>query len=137
MAVVYKKGKVHRISQYFKSTEFDCKCKGYCSTTILDTRLIEYLQRIREHFNKPVYINSGYRCYTHNKNVGGVSKSKHLLGMAADIRVKDTAPIDVARYAESIGVKGIGLYDTFTHIDSRVKKAYWYGHKQEYRGTFK
>lgn len=137
MAVVYKKGKAHRISQYFKSTEFDCKCNGYCYTTILDTRLIEKLQKIREHFKAPVYINSGYRCTIHNTNIGGAPKSKHLLGMAADIRVKNVKPLEVARYAESIGVKGIGLYDTFVHIDSRVKKSFWYGHKQEYRGTFK
>lgn len=31
-------------------------------------------------------------------------------------------PIKVAQYAESIGVRGIGLYDTFVHVDSRVKK---------------
>ena len=137
MATVTKKGKAIKLSTNFKSTEFDCKCKSYCSNTIIDTRLIEYLQTIRNHFKAPVIINSGYRCAQHNRRVGGASKSKHLLGMAADIKVKGVEPLEVARYAESLGVRGIGLYPTFVHIDTRAKKSYWYGSQQAYRGTFK
>jgi len=51
------------------------------------------------------------------------------------------APREVAKYAESIGIKGIGLYETnadghFTHIDTRTVKSFWYGQKEEYRSTF-
>jgi len=46
------------------------------------------------------------------------------------------APEEIAKYAESIGVKGIGLYDTFVHIDTRESKSFWYGHGQERRTTF-
>ena len=56
--------------------------------------------------------------------------------MAADIVVKGVAPKDVAAYAEAIGIKGIGLYPTFTHIDTRRKKSFWYGAQQEARSTF-
>ena len=45
-------------------------------------------------------------------------------------------PAEIAKYAESIGVLGIGLYDTFVHIDTRPYKSFWYGHQQEYRDTF-
>lgn len=133
----YRKGNSERISANFKTTEFDCKGRGCCSKTSIDPLLVVYLQRIRNHFKAAVIINSGFRCSKHNKAVGGSSGSKHKLGAAADIVVRGVSPRKVAQYAESIGIKGIGLYDTFTHIDTREKKYYWYSHKQERRNTFK
>ena len=37
----------------------------------------------------PILINSGYRCETVNRRVGGVPNSQHRLGQAADIRPSD------------------------------------------------
>lgn len=34
--------------------------------------------------DKPIHINSGYRCPVLNKNVGGSDKSAHMSGLAAD-----------------------------------------------------
>ena len=135
MANVYKKGSAELVSKNFKAREFDCKCKN-CSDTKIDPLLIAFLQAIRDHFNAPVTLNSGFRCVSHNKAVGGAANSKHLYGSAADITVKGVAPLDVAKYAQSIGVLGIGLYDTFVHIDTRVTKSFWYSSKQLYRATF-
>lgn len=132
----YKKGQVVKLSDNFISTEFDCHGSGCCSTTLIDNCLVGYLQQIREHFRKPITITSGYRCATHNANVGGASQSYHMRGQAADIVVAGITPVQVASYAESIGVKGIGLYDSFTHIDTRTNKSFWYSDKQEYRSTF-
>lgn len=132
----YKKGKATQISDHFKSTEFDCKGDGCCSTTKVDTELIDDLERIRKHFRRPVYINSGYRCTKHNKDVGGSGGSKHLNGMAADIRVKDVKPETVAKYAEFIGMKGIGLYSNYVHVDTRTKKFFWKTSKQTPVTTF-
>ena len=137
----YTKGKAIKLSDNFKSTEFDCHGSGCCSTTLIDSQLVDYLQKIRNHFGKAVTVNSAYRCETHNKNVGGGSNSYHKKGQAADIKVSGVAPAEVAKYAESIGILGIGLYETdadghFVHIDTRTKKAFWYGQKQASRTTF-
>ena len=43
------------------------------------------LEPLREHFNEPVIISSGYRCNELNRLVGGVRNSQHLTGEAADI----------------------------------------------------
>ena len=43
------------------------------------------LDPIRERWQSPIYINSGYRCPELNKKVGGAPNSYHLRGMAADI----------------------------------------------------
>lgn len=141
MTQTYKKGKATKLSTNFKSTEFDCHGKGCCSTTVVSEELVKYLQQIRDHFKKPITITSAYRCPTHNKDVNGATGSRHTKGEAADIVVSGVAPAEVAKYAESIGIKGIGLYETnkdgyFVHIDTRTSKSFWYGQAQTYRSTF-
>lgn len=120
----YARGEQVKLSNNFKLQEFECKC-GKCKNTKIDNKLVNSLQLIRNHFNKAVIINSGYRCTEHNKSVGGVSNSQHTKGKAADIVVKGIAPREVAAYAASIGVNGIGVYETFTHVDTRDTRAYW------------
>lgn len=91
--------------------------------------LLEVLEDVRSHFGDlPVVVNSGYRCPTHNKNVGGAKKSQHLLGTAADIVVKGVRPSDVYRYLDPYHDGGLGRYGTFTHIDVRGSgRARWSG----------
>lgn len=132
----YTKGVSIRLSVNFTSDEFDCSGNGCCSETLVDVKLVEYLQNIRDHFGVAVSINSGYRCEKHNAAVGGASQSKHKYGQAVDIVVKGVAPLKVAQYAESIGILGIGLYENFVHIDTRTTKSYWYGSNEEPRSTF-
>lgn len=136
-----KKGVAVKLSAHFNSTEFDCHGGGCCSQTLINETLIEYLEKIREHFGKPITITSAYRCVTHNRNVGGATGSRHTKGDAADIVVSGVTPREVAKYAESIGVLGIGLYETsadgfFTHIDTRDYKSFWYGQACAARSTF-
>lgn len=137
----YKKGNNENLSANFKVSEFLCHGNNCCTEGQIDEKLVEILQKIRDYFGKPVHISSAYRCAVWNKQVGGVSNSYHCYGQAADIKVDDTLPSEVAKYAESIGVLGIGLYETdedgnFVHVDTRKKKSYWYGQRQERRTTF-
>ena len=133
----YKKGKRIKLSANFSSTEFDCHGSGCCDETLVDEKLVKYLQQIRDHFGEKVTIAAGYRCPTHNAEVPNAAvRSKHTYGMAADIKVNGIDLLEVARYAESIGIKGIGHYDTFVHIDTRDTKSFWYSHAQEKRTTF-
>lgn len=139
--IEFKKGDSAQISKNFQYKEFDCQGKGCCSTTIIDEKLVEYVQRIRDHFGKPITITSPYRCEVHNRRVGGATKSYHMQGRAADIVVQGVSSREVAKYAESIGILGIGLYETsadgyFTHIDTRTTKSFWYGQNEQPRTTF-
>lgn len=43
------------------------------------------LNPIREKFGKPIKVNSGYRCPSLNKSVGGSVSSQHVKGEAVDI----------------------------------------------------
>lgn len=118
-----KKDGEKKLSDNFRVREF--RCKDGTDKILISEELVQLLQNIRSHFGKPVTINSAYRNETYNRKVGGVKYSQHVLGKAADIAVSGVSPYDVAKYAESIGAGGIGLYKNFTHIDSRVKKSRW------------
>lgn len=45
------------------------------------------LQPLRNFAQEPININSGYRCRALNAAVGGVVRSQHLVGEAADLRI--------------------------------------------------
>lgn len=45
------------------------------------------LQPIRDYFNLPVVISSGYRSLSVNNAVGSSPKSQHILGQAADFEI--------------------------------------------------
>jgi len=138
---VYKKGDEQKVAPNFRAREFDCQGSGCCTQTPIEEKLVAFLQQIRDHFGKPVYV-TAYRCRTHNAKVANAaSNSYHLYGQAADIHIDGVAPAEIAKYAESIGVLGIGLYETdkdgyFVHIDTRTSKSFWYGHALERRATF-
>jgi zinc D-Ala-D-Ala carboxypeptidase len=51
---------------------------------------INIFQPIREHFNQPIHISSGYRCVALNKAIGGASSSQHCSGEAMDIDMDGT-----------------------------------------------
>lgn len=74
--------------EYFTPKEFICPC---CSGGLISAQLVYALDILRMAWAAPIRVNSGYRCEKHNREVGGVPPSRHLLGLAADI-----APVDAA-----------------------------------------
>lgn len=137
----FTKGDRSRLSAHFRVSEFACHGKRCCQKVLVDETLVAALQAIRDHFGVPVTVNSGYRCEAHNRAIGGAAGSRHTMGMAADISVEGVAPAQVARFAEALGILGIGLYETaadgyFVHIDTRPVKSFWYGQGQARRESF-
>lgn len=113
-----------KLSEHFTRHEFACRCG--CGADTVDVALIGLLEQVRNHFDKPVVVTSGYRCMEHNERVGGSHNSQHLYGRAADIIVAGVEADDVADYVENINPDGgVGRYSTFTHVDSRSGCARW------------
>lgn len=53
--------------------------------------LAHLLEKIRQRYNKPIIVTSGYRCKKLNDIVKGSKTSQHVKGQAADIRtISDT-----------------------------------------------
>ena len=113
------------LSANFRVREF--ACKDGSDKILVDTDLVALLQKIRDHFGAAVSINSAYRTPAHNKAVGGATGSQHVKGTAADIVVAGAAPLEVAQYAEYLMPEsgGIGVYQSFTHVDVRSKRSRW------------
>ena len=55
------------------------------------------LDPLRELWGAPIVVTSGFRCTKLNRAVGGVAKSQHTKGMAADIRAMSRTTIDNKR----------------------------------------
>ena len=93
----------------------------------VDYELLLVLEDLREHFDLPVIITSGFRCPDHNIAVGGVGGSQHLQAKAADVQVLTVDPVGVHAYLcrRWPNKYGIGLYKVWTHIDVRSQKARW------------
>lgn len=124
---VYSKAKdgAKQLSANFKVREF--ACSDGTDTIFVAPELVTVLQKIRDHFGKPVVLNSAYRTEAKNKAVGGAMYSQHKYGIAADISINGISPLAVAQYAETLLPQkgGVGLYKTFTHVDVRAKKSRW------------
>ena len=123
-----------RLSANFTVREF--RCRDGSDPVFVDTRLVQVLQSIRDHFGKPVIITSAYRTAAHNKAVGGAKYSQHCYGRAADIRVAGVTVERLAAYAETLlpDTGGIGRYPVrsgrptgWVHVDTRPAKSRWKG----------
>ena len=115
------------VSKNFKVKEF--QSHDGADKVLIDTNLVDFLQRIRTHFGRAVTISSAYRTASYNASVGGSSSSYHTKGQACDIQIQGVSPVIVGMYAQTIGVGGIGVYSYptggFVHIDTRAVKYRW------------
>lgn len=111
------------LSEHFRLVEF--ASRDGADKVLVHPALVSLLETIRQHFGRPVTINSGYRSPAHNRRIGGAKNSRHLWGMAADIVVKGIPPAEVAEYAATLDPGGLGRYKTFTHLDVEGRGRRW------------
>ena len=91
---------------------------------------IRILDELRKHFKRPIVLLSSYRSPAYNKAVGGAPKSIHMQFRALDFAVAGVAPSEVFRVLRSWRAAGkfkggLGLYETFVHVDTRGYNATW------------
>ena len=99
--------------EHFSKDEFRCKCG--CGFDDININLVKLLENIRAHFGgNPLIITSGCRCATHNRNVGGVQGSRHVLGKASDIRINGVSTASLLNYCKELVANGDARY-TYTN----------------------
>jgi hypothetical protein len=67
----------------------------------LQALAVHVLQPVREHFDKGVKVNSGFRHPEVNAKVGGSRTSDHCTGMAADIEIPGVPNHELAEWIKS------------------------------------
>lgn len=119
---------------FFQLKEFACPD---CGRVRISAALVYWLDHLRRAWDGPIAVNSGWRCATRNKFVGGSDVSRHLIGCAADIRVHDhnlMGPFKMLVGHLVYGLVGkngweVVYYPTFVHVAvSRVESNHlWSG----------
>lgn len=128
-----------KLSAHFSVSEFGSVSgsKVYSDTVLIDTALIDLIEKVYSNFNcSKIIISSGYRTSAHDKAVGGSGSGYHCKGQAADFCCYDSTgnQIDskkVVCYLEDIKCYGIGYKcggsQYYTHADTRAASAKWWG----------
>lgn len=101
----------------FTSREVSCNC---CGEYFHDHKSLTALQLLRDRWGKPIIINSGHRCPSHNREIQGAPRSYHLK-IAFDCRCPAEEQDAFATAARIVGFKGIIQYRSkgIVHLDTR------------------
>lgn len=122
-----------QVTKNFKLSELEFSDQVPPELIANAVELLQNLQVIRDHFQKPIIVISGYRSPTRNEAVGGAKKSQHMEAKAADIKINGIptqelySRIDKLMSQGKIKVGGLGFYPDqgFVHYDIRGIKARW------------
>ena len=102
--------------KYFTKEEFKCSC-GKCEN-LIQNALIDKLDKARGISGVSYRINSGYRCFSWNSQIGGSKTSLHMAGRAADIHVADNhSRYMILKGLFEAGLDRVLIYKDFIHAD--------------------
>lgn len=106
--------------KYFSIDEFDCKHTG---KNEMNHDFLELLDELRERCDFPFYVTSGYRDKTHPIEMVKKNPGVHTEGIAADIAISSGYQRrKIVEEAIKMGFNGIGIANSFIHVDSRAGK---------------
>ena len=107
----------------FSPQEMACKGTG---KLMINSDAMDKLQALRDALGKPLIITSAYRSPEHNRAVGGAKKSKHMEGIAFDVRMDNHEPDEFEHAAMNAGFTGFGHYPKsgFMHIDTGPERTW-------------
>ena len=99
------------------------------------------LNPLRKAWGGPIHVNSGYRCPALNKAVGGVARSVHQIGYAADLRPSNGKTEQFIDFARAWIIASKIKFDQFIHETSADGNTVWlhiglYNNAGAQRGQF-
>jgi len=110
------------LSRNFSRHEFACKCG--CGFANINPRIVELSQAIRTATGLPVRVNSGCRCQHHNEAVGGVPRSDHTKGNAADLSCPEMGYRKFRGIVREVAARFAGVYVIY-YADQRFCHVGW------------
>lgn len=103
--------------KHFTEDEFMMGAKEVAD--MMDPDFLLKLDELRKAVGFKLTINSSYRTPEYNKRIGGSKGSKHMEGIAADLKCKKSNKrAIIVREALKLGLS-VGVAKTFIHIDNR------------------
>lgn len=91
----------------------------------MDDGFIRQLDQARSISGIPYIINSGCRCKSQNKKIGGRQNSSHLKCLAADIKAEDgLSKFKIVSGLIESGFIRIGIYPWGVHVDADAEKPF-------------
>ena len=87
----------------------------------MDGDFMQKLLTFRVWWARPMRRTSFFRCLKYNAELGSKPDSQHVLGKAGDILVASHERHEFVKLAFKAGFTGIGVAETFIHLDTRDK----------------
>lgn len=112
-------------SEYFTFAELRCK---HCEKMEFSDSFLHYLDELRSTWNKPMILNSAYRCPQHPEEVKKEEPGEHTRG-AVDVRIFGAEAYSLLKVAQQLGWAGIGLQQKgpfvsrYIHLDRGISRA--------------
>jgi uncharacterized protein YcbK (DUF882 family) len=113
-------------SEHFSKAELACH---HCGVNECTPELVDALEALRALISAdrgedtPITVDDAYRCAVHNAQLAAAAvHSQHLLGQAADIRVRGMTAAELYEHARMIpAIQGFGRDDhkDYLHVDVR------------------
>lgn len=109
--------------KHFARSGFACKGTNCCNgSNLIDDKLIDVLDTLRDRLGFPMPVSSGYRCPIHNQRVSTTGPNgPHTSGLAADISVDRDKAVALLGAALQMQFTGIGINQKgsgrFVHLD--------------------
>lgn len=120
----------------FEPEEFKCECGGrYCTGYPSWMKAVELqnLQKIRDHYGKPMTVTCGLRCRPYNNSLrGSIPNSKHLTGYACDFYQPGVTDTLAHRKA---AIKWIKTLPNHNYTYGNGINSYGYGVAASYMGN--
>ena len=116
----FKNLKKGYVSKYFTIEEVACKGTNCCGGVYpMSREFLSVADALRKLSGGPLYVTSGFRCYTHNNTIeGSAPESKHTKGIAMDLYSNRMSPEELGELARNLGLYVI-VYHNRIHIDGR------------------
>ena len=108
------------MTEHFSDKELVCKCG--CGKQNMQVSFMAQLEGLRMAYDKPIILNSAYRCQRHDRAIGGAGV--HPEGRAIDARIYGEYAYELAKLAFEFGFTGIGFNQKgpyskrFIHLDN-------------------
>lgn len=119
----------------FNASEFKCSFTGECNMSLM---FVRQLQHIRDIYDRPMIITSGFRDQTHPVEIKKNHPGEHSFGLSVDVKCNPYEAVHLIDAALECGISRIGvkqkgsLSGRFIHLgagdkllDDRFPPAIW------------